>query len=85
MEGVYEGSRFPPRTMVLPFIAELRRAGYDRKLRAGQSIWSLIVSRSAARDFAPSSLSFPFSSTRTAWKSTHAIRRKNASTTSPSR
>jgi hypothetical protein len=46
MEGVYEGSRFPPRTMVLPFIAELRRAGYDRKLRAGQSIWSLIVSRS---------------------------------------
>lgn len=46
MEGVYEGSRFPPRTLVLPFIAELRRAGYDRKLRAGQSIWSLIVSRS---------------------------------------
>jgi hypothetical protein len=46
MEGVYEGSRFPPRTLVLPFIADLRRAGYDRKLRAGQSIWSLIVSRS---------------------------------------
>lgn len=46
MEAVYEGSRFPPRTLVLPFIAELRRAGYDRKLRAGQSIWSLIVSRS---------------------------------------
>jgi hypothetical protein len=45
-EGVYGGSRFPPRTLVLPFIAELRRAGYDRKLRAGQSIWSLIVSRS---------------------------------------
>ncbi len=46
MESVYAGSRFPPRTLVLPFIAELRRAGYDRKLRAGQSIWSLIVSRS---------------------------------------
>jgi hypothetical protein len=46
MEGVYEGSRFPPRNLVLPFIAEMRRAGYDRKLRAGQSIWSLIVSRS---------------------------------------
>lgn len=45
-EGVYEGSRFPPRGLVLPFIAELRRAGYDRKLRAGQSIWSLVVSRS---------------------------------------
>jgi hypothetical protein len=46
MEGVYESSRFPPRSLVLPFIAELRRAGYDRKLRAGQSIWTLIVSRS---------------------------------------
>jgi len=46
MEDVYEGSRFPPRTMVIPFIAELRRAGYDKKLRAGQSLWSLIVSRS---------------------------------------
>jgi hypothetical protein len=46
MEQVYEGSRFPPRSLVLPFIAELRRAGYDRQLRAGQSIWSLIVSRS---------------------------------------
>jgi hypothetical protein len=46
MEAVYEGSRFPPRSLVLPFIADLRRAGYDHKLRAGQSIWSLIVSRS---------------------------------------
>jgi hypothetical protein len=46
MEQVYEGSRFPPRNLVLPFIAQLRGAGYDRKLRAGQSIWSLIVSRS---------------------------------------
>jgi hypothetical protein len=46
MEGVYEGSRFPPRSLVLPFIADLRRAGFDKKLRAGQSIWSLIVSRS---------------------------------------
>lgn len=45
-EHVYEGSRFPPRTLILPFIAALRRAGFDRKLRAGQSIWSLVVSRS---------------------------------------
>jgi len=45
-EGVYSGSRFPPKDLVLPFIADLRRAGYDRKLRAGQSIWSLVVSRS---------------------------------------
>jgi hypothetical protein len=46
MEQIYEGSHFPSRTRILPFIADLRKAGYDRKLRAGQSIWSLIVSRS---------------------------------------
>jgi hypothetical protein len=46
MEGIYQGSRFPSRNLVLPFIADLRRAGYDRRLRAGQSIWSFIVSRS---------------------------------------
>ncbi len=45
MERTYEGSRFP-KTLILPFIADLRRAGYDHKLRAGQSMWSLIVSRS---------------------------------------
>lgn len=44
LERAYEA--FPPRAQILPFIAELRRAGYDRKLRAGQSIWSLVVSRS---------------------------------------
>lgn len=52
-EGVYEGSRFPPRALVLPFIAALRRAGYDKKLRAGQSIWSLIVSRSRRPQLRP--------------------------------
>ncbi|HEX4309699.1 MAG TPA: hypothetical protein VHZ25_06705 [Acidobacteriaceae bacterium] len=45
-EGVYKGLRFPPPALVMPFIAEMRRAGYDRKVRAGQSMWSLIVSRS---------------------------------------
>jgi hypothetical protein len=32
--------------IVLLFIAVLRKAGYDRKLRAGQSMYSLILSRS---------------------------------------
>jgi hypothetical protein len=32
--------------IVLLFIAALRRAGYDRKLRAGNSLYSLILSRS---------------------------------------
>jgi len=45
MERVYESSRFP-KALILPFIGELRKAGYDHKLRAGQSLWSLIVSRS---------------------------------------
>lgn len=29
--------------VALPFIAQLRRAGYDRNLRAGQSLFSLVV------------------------------------------
>lgn len=32
--------------LVLLFIASLRRAGYDRKLRAGHSLYSLVLSRS---------------------------------------
>ena len=32
--------------IVLLFIAALRRAGYDRKLRAGNSLYSLMLSRS---------------------------------------
>ncbi len=39
-------SRHPNRDSVLQFIASLRAAGYDRKLRAGQSLWSCILSRS---------------------------------------
>jgi hypothetical protein len=31
---------------VLALIGDLRRAGYERTLRAGQSAWTLIVSRS---------------------------------------
>jgi len=46
MQQFYEDDSFPMKTAVLTLIAQLRNAGYDRKLRAGQSLWSLIVSRS---------------------------------------
>lgn len=46
IERFYDNEYFPLKDFVLSFIAELRRAGYDRKLRAGQSLWTLIVSRS---------------------------------------
>lgn len=39
-------SKHPNRDSVLQFIASLRAAGYDRTLRAGQSLWSCILSRS---------------------------------------
>ena len=46
MQQFYEDDSFPMKEAVLTLIAQLRNAGYDRKLRAGQSLWSLIVSRS---------------------------------------
>lgn len=46
IQGFYDELRFPGRQPALLFLAALRAAGYDRKLRAGQSLWSLIVSRS---------------------------------------
>jgi hypothetical protein len=46
MQKFYEDDSFPMKEAVLGLIAQLRNAGYDRKLRAGQSLWSLIVSRS---------------------------------------
>ena len=42
----FYGDRFSMREAVLTLLAQLRNAGYDRKLRAGQSLRSLIVSRS---------------------------------------
>jgi hypothetical protein len=38
---------------VLIFIAQLRRAGYDRKLRAGQTVDMFIVSRSRRHGLRP--------------------------------
>ncbi len=37
---------FPSRTKVLHFLRQLRQAGYDSRLRAGQSMWAFVVSRS---------------------------------------
>ncbi len=44
IEGFY--SDHPNAKAVLGFIAALRAAGYDRQLRAGQSLWSFMLSRS---------------------------------------
>jgi hypothetical protein len=42
--GSYKGH--PCEVQVLDMIARIRQAGYDRTLRAGTSLWSLVVSRS---------------------------------------
>ena len=39
--------------IVLRFIASLRRAGYDRKLHAGQSMYCLVLSRSRRAGLSP--------------------------------
>lgn len=46
MEEFYREMDFPGREQVVAFLAAMRERGYDRKLRAGQSLWSLILSRS---------------------------------------
>lgn len=46
MEQFYQDPRFPQSAPVLAFLTEARRAGYDRTLRAGQSLYTLVVSRS---------------------------------------
>ena len=42
----YDQERYPTRDRVLQFVDQLRQAGYDRKFRAGQSLWTFILSRS---------------------------------------
>ena len=46
MEKFFDEERFRPRSRVIRLIRELREAGYDRNLRAGQSLFQLGVSRS---------------------------------------
>jgi hypothetical protein len=43
----------PWKDQVLQFISQLRQAGYDRKLRAGQSLFKLVVSRSRCHGLRP--------------------------------
>jgi hypothetical protein len=46
-------ARVPRKDRALQFITELRRAGYDRNLRAGQTIDIFIVSRSRHHGLRP--------------------------------
>jgi hypothetical protein len=46
IERFYDDMHFPFVPKVRNLIAEMRQKGYDKSLRAGQSLWSLIVSRS---------------------------------------
>lgn len=46
IEKFYRDEKFPLAAPVLAMIAEMRRVGYDHKLRAGHSLWSLVLSRS---------------------------------------
>lgn len=45
IEQCYDSEYFPPKSFVQQFIRPLRRAGYDREFRAGQSLWALMLSR----------------------------------------
>lgn len=46
-------ARIPWKQRVLQFIAQLRDAGYDQKLRAGQSLDMFVVSRSRRHGLRP--------------------------------
>lgn len=46
IERWYRESEFPASTAALRLIGQMRAAGYDRKLRAGQSLYFLGLSRS---------------------------------------
>lgn len=45
-EELFRLFAIPGTDQILQFIAELRRAGYDQKFRAGQSLFHLVLSRS---------------------------------------
>lgn len=60
IEQLYDRGHFSLKSRVLQFVGQLRRAGYDRKLRAGQSMWTFLLSRSrrrSARRSAPCTVS----------------------------
>jgi hypothetical protein len=49
----YTNLVFPCKARAVLFIAQLRTAGYDRKIRAGQSLWMLVLSRSRRHGLRP--------------------------------
>ena len=66
IERYYQSSDWPPRHRcepILALIAEIREAGFDRLLRAGQSLLSLCVSRSRRLASGKISLASPSIST----------------------
>jgi hypothetical protein len=64
IEQFYDQVRFPPKARVFELIKRLREAGYDRTLRAGQSMFTFIVSRSRRHGLHPeqSRINFEFQS-----------------------
>src|SRR5207245_11075726 len=46
IEQFYREMELPPAASVRAFVAEMRRHGFDRTLRAGQSLYTLMLSRS---------------------------------------
>jgi hypothetical protein len=64
IEHFYEELQFPCSGQVLSLIARIRQAGYDKTLRAGQSLWSLVVSRSRRHGLREDQPSITFTFTR---------------------
>ena len=53
IEQIYDQFPFPPKLRVLKLIKHLRQMGVDRKLRAGQSMFTFILSRSRRHGLRP--------------------------------
>lgn len=57
IEAFYQDRAFPYPAELKSFIAEMREQGFDRRLRVGQSMWTMVFSRSrrhGLRDAQPS-------------------------------
>jgi hypothetical protein len=60
LETFYRESQFSQSSFALQFLASLRKHGFDRTLRAGQSLWRTIVSRSRRHGLASGQVSVMF-------------------------
>jgi hypothetical protein len=63
IEKFYQEMNFAPASSIRAFVADLRSNGYDKTLRAGQSLYSLIISRSRRHGLRPGQphIAFQFS------------------------